>query len=412
MKKKENKMTCIELFDKNDTDNICSLLGYSPNKVVFLGRDGKIPQNIDKYKRIFKERNLKTDFVVETLSSNDVEHIVERLSLIIEKNENEPCIIDITGGEDTYLVSVGIVLEKYKGRVQAHRINARDGRISDCDCDGVVFEGYVPPKITFEENIMLYDGLLNYKSDYYEWDFSEDFLLDLEKMWRICVSDSRKWNIQLSYLCLAKECECDDLTVSVSRGKLDSHYSQRGISEKFDVGFLKRLDKAGLFDECFCDKKVLKLKFKNQQIKRCLTKSGQVLELKIFYSAKSLKENGEPYYSDALTGVFITWDNNVVVEPQSVKNEIDVVLMKGLVPVFISCKNGSFSSDELYKLSSIADKFGGKYAKKVLITTSVEHAKNMKPRAKEYKINIVCFDKNTSDEKFIKAIKGLWRISG
>ena len=45
--------------------------------------------------------------------------------------------------------------------------------------------------------------------------------------------------------------------------------------------------------------------------------------------------------------------------------------MKGAIPVFISCKNGYFNANELYKLNTVADKFGNNYAKKVLVATDM-----------------------------------------
>ena len=39
------------------------------------------------------------------------------------------------------------------------------------------------------------------------------------------------------------------------------------------------------------------------------------------------------------------------------------------MPTFISCKNGYFDANELYKLSSVAERFGSKYSKKLLIAS-------------------------------------------
>ena len=50
-----------------------------------------------------------------------------------------------------------------------------------------------------------------------------------------------------------------------------------------------------------------------------------------------------------------------------VKNEIDVMLLEGFCPVFISCKNGKVDQMALYELDTVAKRFGGKYAKKILM---------------------------------------------
>ena len=46
--------------------------------------------------------------------------------------------------------------------------------------------------------------------------------------------------------------------------------------------------------------------------------------------------------------------------------------MRGLIPTFVSCKNGKIGEEELYKLNTVAEKFGGEYAKKMLIATKLE----------------------------------------
>jgi hypothetical protein len=53
-----------------------------------------------------------------------------------------------------------------------------------------------------------------------------------------------------------------------------------------------------------------------------------------------------------------------------VLNEIDVLCIDGNIPTFISCKGGRMDDgqalDPMYELLTVAKRFGGKYAKKVL----------------------------------------------
>ena len=39
---------------------------------------------------------------------------------------------------------------------------------------------------------------------------------------------------------------------------------------------------------------------------------------------------------------------------------------------FILCKNGDFDANELYKLNTVAEHFGNKYSKKVLVSTELD----------------------------------------
>ena len=84
-----------------------------------------------------------------------------------------------------------------------------------------------------------------------------------------------------------------------------------------------------------------------------------------------------------------------------------------VVPVFISCKNGVLTSDELYKLNTVANRFGGKYAKKVLVTTAIsslgEAGKYIRQRAGDMKIRIIDDIHTLSDEEIEKKLRTLWQ---
>ncbi|MBP3941350.1 MAG: hypothetical protein J6D00_07675, partial [Christensenellaceae bacterium] len=63
------------------------------------------------------------------------------------------------------------------------------------------------------------------------------------------------------------------------------------------------------------------------------------------------------------------------------RNEIDILLMRGVTPLFISCKNGSIGEEELYKLNTVALRFGSPLAKKMLIATDLEDRNSMSGKA-------------------------------
>ena len=75
---------------------------------------------------------------------------------------------------------------------------------------------------------------------------------------------------------------------------------------------------------------------------------------------------------DCMVGVHLDWDG--VIYNHSLKdtlNEIDVLSLRGVIPTFISCKNGKVTAEELYKLNTVAHRFGGQYSKKVLVATAI-----------------------------------------
>lgn len=135
--------------------------------------------------------------------------------------------------------------------------------------------------------------------------------------------------------------------------------------------------------------------------------------MKIFTTAAGLlDENAIPVY-DALNGVVIDWDGELHDEPAfETKNEIDVLLMHDIVPVFISCKNGIVTSDELYKLNTVAERFGGPFAKKILVTTAIdligESGLYIRQRAKDMNIRLIDNVQEINDNELAKTLKTLW----
>ena len=84
------------------------------------------------------------------------------------------------------------------------------------------------------------------------------------------------------------------------------------------------------------------------------------------------------------------------------------------MPVFISCKNGVVDADELYKLNTVALRFGGKYAKKVLVATSIpkekESGKYLIQRARDMNIKLITdVQKFNTDDEFKAKMLKLWR---
>ena len=78
-------------------------------------------------------------------------------------------------------------------------------------------------------------------------------------------------------------------------------------------------------------------------------------------------------------------------ESEEVHNEIDVLLVRGLTPVFISCKSGAVNASSLYEISVLARELGGVNARKVLATTMPLHsnAPNVVSRARQMGVELV-----------------------
>lgn len=417
-------MTYIEFFDKIASENISACLTYVPERVIYIGDNSKLmKKHIANYEKVFAERGQNIEFLFKTVSKSNLDNAVELLSEIVETYDD--CVFDITGGEEILTLALGVVYSKYPDKnIQIHKFNLRNITVYDCDKDGTTIYQDTPT-LTIDENIRIYGGDVVYgginEDKTYKWDLNPDFLNDVHLIWNICKGNVRYWNMQIGVfeaVDIVGNISDDGLTTVASRAALDHHLSMHKAKYKKAKGIINYLLKNGLltyFDDE--NETTVTISYKNEQVKKCLTKAGQALEMKVFVTAKDVLDNeGVPVYDDALNGVVIDWDGEFhdedIEDQYDTENEIDVLLMHDIVPVFISCKNGIVTSDELYKLDTVAERFGGQYSKKVLIATSVgcmgEAGKYLRQRAKDMNIRLIENIQDLDDAEFARKIKSLW----
>ncbi|MBR5451663.1 MAG: DUF1887 family protein [Clostridia bacterium] len=411
-------MTLVEFFEKTAIENICASLIDMPDRIVFIGNKS-MEKHIARYEEILASKGLeKTETIKKFVSNSRLDNAVKILSEIVETYDD--CVFDITGGEEILNVALGIVCEKYPLKdIQIQKINIKDNVIYFCDKNGVTTQKG-NPSLSIEQNVKLYGGKVLFgginQDDTYRWDLTPDFLNDFEKMWKICKGNFGYWNLQIGLLKTINEngvVSCDQLTVTISQGALENALKKEGRKFNKTKGIINALCAEGLITN-FDDSDDITITYKNEQVKRCLSQEGQILEMKIYITAKNLSEDDgvRPVYEDALNGVVIDWDGKN--EPFDTENEIDVMLMHDIVPVFISCKNGDFSAEELYKLNTVAERFGGKYAKKVLVTTAIDNmrdkGKYLTTRANDMRIQLIKENDILDDAKLSKRLKTLWEF--
>ena len=128
--------------------------------------------------------------------------------------------------------------------------------------------------------------------------------------------------------------------------------------------------------------------YKNDVLKKVIMEGGSYLELLTYL-------HEQPTSDDARIGVHIDWDGEIHDKPGiDVINEIDVLVLKGIIPTFISCKSGKLSSGQaqeaMFELEAVTAKFGGKFAKRVLVVSNdignvaMERAREMGIEVRKY----------------------------
>lgn len=416
-------MTYIEFFEKDVLENLCTCLTVAPDKIILIGDNRKVMKvHADRYERLLRARREVVDFEIISVDKNNLYSILEVLDRIVK--EEPKCAFDLTGGDDVYLVAMGIIFERYKDkRLQMHRFNIRNNTVFDCDLDGSVITDGATPQISVEELIYAYGGEVvsedEYENGTHEWDWTEEFYQQILDMWDVCRKNVRFWNIQIGMLELIEVFNNDsgnNLTTTVPTAYLNDYMASQEKNFFVNRDILQGLVDAGLITFFEINDDYLTVSYCDSQVKRCLTKAGQALEMIVCAVARTASEpDGSNTYHDVMTGVTIDWDGQFGGNEESfdTANEIDVIMTRGMVPVFVSCKNGNVDSSELYKLNAVAERFGGKYAKKVLIATALDPddapVQYLSRRAEDMKINMITNFQKLDRDGISKLIRTLWK---
>jgi hypothetical protein len=412
-------MTYIEFYDSLSIVNICACLVNVPERVVLIGGNNKkVIENMDRYRRIFRNRGHDVEFIHRPVKDEYKNNLPKLIDMFYQEIETYgDCAVDLTGGDSLYLVAMGAVYQKCKDRnIQLHMFNLRNNTIYDCDQDGQTI-AKEPPLLSVEENIRLYGGDIVYETDSPNttriWDMTEDFEADIDLMWEICRRDPKQWNVSINVLMKAQELFGSDddpeleFSIQAVADAMGEHYDD-------PKPLLEELYRKGILYFYYATGDTVTLIYKDPQTRECLAKAGNLLEMKVYRMLRHTPDkDGTPMYNDVMQGVYIDWDNWTEAAKTDTANEIDIVAMKGMVPVFISCKNGQVKPDELYKLQSVADRFGQGYAKKILIATSLDDrlpgTVHLRQRAADMKIRIIDDLQDLSDKQIQDDFKKLWK---
>ncbi|MBE6636805.1 MAG: DUF1887 family protein [Ruminococcaceae bacterium] len=412
-------MTYVEFFSRNISENLCASLVDPPERVVLIGDKRKLlEEHAARYCALFETRGYTVEFICRSVNRNRLDSVVEALTAIV--STYSPCAFDLTGGDELYLVGLGIVFERFADRnLQLHRFNIRTGNLLDCDRDGEVIGEKRKPTMSVEEYIRVGGGRIVYAEEKpwatVRWTMTEDFQRDIHTIWKICRADVRRYNVQIGVFAAAERHRIPSehpLTTEASVSDVLSELEEARYLYRVDTEIIGQLREAGLIGGVRIDDNRFAVTYKNEQVKRILTKAGLALEMKLYVLARAMTDDlGEPFFQDVRNGVFIDWDGEVHEGEGAfdTENEVDLVLMRGVVPCFLSCKNGTVTNDELYKLSAVTEKFGGVYAKKMLaasaIRTDTQTGYHLAQRCADMGIWFLNDLASLSDEEIIAAMR-------
>ena len=362
----------FDFLDNEPIENVITSLNFQIDKTVYFGYADSIRKYSETLGSFLKKHcgGQEAEFIQVPKGKLKETLAIMRDAVLTEKNRDNEVFFDITGGEAIPLVAFGILSTETD--TPMHIFNIDRNKLVEQD-DGAELEisKAVPRRkteFTVEMLIELRGGAVkttamkNYRDPDQNDPGSEEEVLSL----------FRKHAAEWSKLIAAMHTCLDEFGNGVYRIDFDKaacRYHPSFVKRFRD--FLSELRDCGMIKAVSGDKDDGWFRFSGDFVKATLTEEGAALEI---MTCLELRKK----YGQAQAGVVIDWDG-AVDAGHDVVNEIDVIALDGFVPVIVSCKCGNQANkDAIYELETVARRFGGKYARKMLVSV-----RNMSPVDKE-----------------------------
>ncbi len=402
-----NIKTLIELFDTCRICNVISGYHFNPDKIVYLCCDDTFTKSgIDDIENFFRKyaHDIKTEYI--KANRYDYEGLFSILERVVK--ENEDVVFDLTGGTELLLAAMGAVAEKYNIPMVQYNVKKcslvrvkNTQSIKEPERKRLDLEGCIAINggaVVGREKSISYNNI------------AESYSNIVKLLWGICRENPQEWNRQTNSFSRLEQFadDYDDLRITFDM----SRFSEDEREKLFNRRIIEKLIEAGIFSEFKQKGNIVSYRYKNANVKRCILKAGNILELYTFIVASEIMKKYPDDIDDVAVGVILDWDgevHDIRKNITDIRNEIDVMLAKGLNPIFVSCKNGEVHKEALYELDTVSSHYGGKYAGKILVSTYVspdEGSRNyIIKRAEEMNICLITDVDKMSYEEFFKKLE-------
>ena len=395
----------FEFLSREPIENVITAMNFQVDKLVFFGNHEDIISQKERTENFLRKYCAVPSIIFLPLSGSNLQSVLQTMRKEIESelSKNAKLFFDITGGESLMLVAFGMLSREYE--TPMHMYDIYKGKLLELNSESLHYDERNteainkdnrnaddsalaspnekqhlsissiatkrPVPMTLDKLIEMHGGVINYKLQKDIKDVpDEESREDILKIRKVMKLHSEHWNPFSEFL--RENMSPDDegrvyrKESTVLKALADSSNKLKSAHKFYQI--MEDLARAGAILDLKHSEGKYQFRFKNKAIKGYLWDGGSILEL---YSY--LQEKG--HSDECRVGVHLDWDG--VLEGPSgidVLNEIDVLSLQGYIPSFISCKSGKLSPQQclhaLYELDTVANRFGGKYAKKRLVVTS------------------------------------------
>lgn len=350
--------TLIELYDERAIENILAPDMFHPRRIIYLCprevlRDHTRQQKLAAF---YRKRGREPELIFVGTSLFEADRILRQLFTIEEKYPD--CAIDVTGGSDAALFAAGMFAAR-KG-VPAFTYSRRKNRFYDISGADFADDLYCDLTYSIEDFFLMAGGtLLPGRVDNH---ILSQYLPYFDPFFSCFLRFRHEWPTIISYIQRISPAEYGQIpplditgsyTVKGERGSRNSA-NEDALQELAQIGFIQ--------DLTIIPDQQVSFRFRDVHTRAWLRDVGSVLEL---YTYKACVDAA--IFHDVISSAVVRWDD--VLGHGSVLNEIDVMAARGVIPLFLSCKACDIKTEALNELAILRDRFGGKGAKAVIVTT-------------------------------------------
>lgn len=366
--------TLIELYDERPIENVLATETFRPEETVIIcppevDANLALKKSLEKY---FAHRNCPVKLSFLPTSLLDAQQIGKRLQKVLETHDD--CAIDIAGGTDAALFAAGTVAGETPVFTYSRKKNAF------FEIKNAPYARSLPCSVHLDaESCFLMAGgtLLQGRADN---STLRDYLPAAEKLFAVFSEFRRIWQRQISYIQRVSSSEPGELSVCAPLTAKADHGNVTADPQLF-----KALAEAGLILDLAITQEEIRFSFPDETIRFWLRDIGSVLELQVYRACLAAE-----CFDDVVMSAVVNWEGGSN-QRDGVTNEIDVMAVRGVQPVFISCKTSEIKTEALNELSVLRDRFGGKGSRAIIVTSTTvsEEDSPMRRRADELNIEVI-----------------------
>ncbi|GEM_PF-599607 len=384
-------LTLVEFFDPSPIKNLIGALSLQPDKVILVIDESMVTKREQgEFARYLNTYHKGIQFEKHPIKSMELEAVTTACRHIADAHQD--LAFNLTGGGEIAVAAVTMFCTLHK--LPAFFVDLKEEAFKDVIHSSHLSSRFGIPKLSVKKMIAL-NGADFKRSDHYVPDVEDhELTADINNIFEISIRYSEDWHGFAAYM--------QEVGKSVSRGTPSLAISAPSYIEvnnqrrvRSNNRILKELERVGAISELHVNREQVRFKVKNLLILEQLKLQGSWLEQFCYINCVEMG-----YFDDVKMSVVIDADGPLEDFAQ-IQNEIDLICVKGIRPIFISCKSGIPPAVALSEIKLLSQKFGGETAKTVLVTAANPSSQNpsIYKRAMELDIFMIELD-DLSPQRF------------